>query len=356
MIRRVHLVYPHGPAISCPETIGRHLAERLRERYEVVLHDWDEPYAIEPEAGDALVGHPHPIPWTVFRRSARRRGWARVVLLFPFHHADDAEQVAFVDPVLRRADVALAISGRHWFDTLPSSAVARWAPKLEQVDIAVDRAEFPPVKETFGAAGERRLLYIGHSHWTKNTGYLSHIAAELRDVEFGWIGGGPPIGGLVAYGPRDLSDPSALEIVARHDILVTVSRADANPCTVVEAMAWGLIPGCSPQSGYVEDDGVVHVPLDDAPAAAAVLREWLEAPTARLEDRRRANWRRLDEHFTWDRFAQQVVDALESPRRPEVERGGAARLLVRSLRSRHSPLLPRYLRPTARRLVQRRLR
>lgn len=344
MIRRVHLVYPHGRASSCPDTIGLHLADHLRTRYEVVLHDWDAGHAIAPSPGDALVGHPHPVPWTTFRRSARRRGWERVAVLMPFHHAERAEQVAFADPAVRRADVLLAITGHRWSDTIATSAVAHWTPKLVQLDLGVDRGDFPPVKHDVGA---RRVLYIGHSHWTKNTAYLTEIAARLPDVEFGWIGSGPSIHGLVAHGRRDFADPAALELVASYDFTITVSRADANPCTVLESMAWGLVPFCTPESGYVEEDGVVHVPLDDAAAAAAVVRSWVDAPAEAVQRRRRENWQRLDTRFTWSRFGERVAATLEAPPRRSATTDGRGRLLVRSLTSRHSPLRPHNLRAAA---------
>jgi glycosyltransferase involved in cell wall biosynthesis len=344
MIRRVHLVYPHGPSPRCPHTIGRHLAQHLRERYDVVLHDWDDDSVLEPEPGDALVGHPHPFPATIFRRSARRSGWERVLAMFPFNHANGAEQVAYADAAVRRSDLILAICGKYWLDGVDVSPVAAWKPKLVHLDLAIDREEVSPVKTAFAPPGRRRLLYIGHVHWTKNPRYLEQIAAELADVEFGWIGEGDALRGLRGYGSVDFRDPAALQIVAQHDILVTVGRADSNPCTVLEAMAWGLVPVCTPQSGYLETDGVVHVPLDDASAAAAVLRRLLDAPVDQLERLRDANWERLDAHFNWTRFAGQVIDALESSESPAIGHDGRTRLLVRSLTSRYSPLRPHNLR------------
>src|SRR6185503_18178356 len=83
-VGRVHLVYPHGDRISCPDAIGRHTAAGLRASgYQVVAHDWDETGVIRPDPGDVLIGHPHPAPWTIFRRSAQRPGWRRVLLLSP---------------------------------------------------------------------------------------------------------------------------------------------------------------------------------------------------------------------------------------------------------------------------------
>ncbi|MFN3979841.1 MAG: glycosyltransferase, partial [Caldilinea sp.] len=89
-----------------------------------------------------------------------------------------------------------------------------------------------------------------------------------------------------------------------------------NPTTVLEAMAWGLIPVCTPQSGYVGYPSIINVPLDDPEGAAIVLRRLQSLPDTELFQLQAANWRLLDEHFNWDRFASQVIDAIESTDSP----------------------------------------
>ena len=339
-MQTVHLVYPHGPRISAPDSIGRHLAEALGARYDVRLYDWDDTRLIRPGADDVLIGHPHPAPWTTFRRSSRVRGWRRVIGMSPYNHGD-VFQVAFIDQVIRRCDLYLAITGSYWFDSVAASRFAHWLPKLVQLDLAVDRTEFPVVKETFNEPGRRRIVYIGHSWWTKNAGYLTEIAAMLPDVELAWIGEGPvPIDGLRALGPLDFADAEARAAVAKFDLMLTVGSADSNPATVLEAMAWGLIPVCTPQSGYVGLESVPNVPLGDAPAAAARLRSLLTADVAQLRAWQADNWRLLDERFNWSRFSTRVIEAIESDRRPNVSPVPLRRTLELRLATLRSPFAP----------------
>ena len=84
----LHLVYPHGARISCPDAIGRNLARRLADHFTVRAYDWDDRATIRPAPGDLLLGHPHPSPRTIFRTSARQPGWRRVVMLCPYAHGD----------------------------------------------------------------------------------------------------------------------------------------------------------------------------------------------------------------------------------------------------------------------------
>jgi hypothetical protein len=93
-------------------------------------------------------------------------------------------------------------------------------------------------------------------------------------------------------------------------------------------MAWGLIPICTPTSGYEGIASIPNVPLDDAAAAAAIVRRLLHADESELVEMQAENWRRLDEHYTWDRFAAQVIDAIESTESPPLRRETLGRRAV----------------------------
>lgn len=351
----VHFVYPHRHRISAPSAIGRKVGERLRARgYEVVHYDIDEARVIRPGADDVLLGHPHEAPWSVFRRSAARSGWRRKLLLMPYVHVDEYH-VSLADPIIRNCDLFLAITGSTWFETVSTSIAAHWRPKMVHVDLAVDRADFPRVKTSFNPPGRRRFLYIGHTGWYKNTPYLAELAQRLPEFEFAWIGSGEGgVPGLRAYGRRDFTTNEARDLVAEHDFLLTVGVGDANPTTVLEAMAWGLVPVCTPESGYANRVGIVNVPAGDADAAVAVLRSLQERPERDLLSLQAFNDDDLDLHFTWDRFTDQVVEAIESTESPELlplDRSRAARLRWLSARRQATVLGPRHLRSTVRALA-----
>ena len=311
----VHLVYPHGNRISTPDAIGRELGRRLEATYEVAYHDWSELGLIKPEPGDVLLGHPHPHPNSIFRRSLRQEGWRRRLMLGPFHHGD-LRQVAFVDPILPGCDLFLAITGPYWYRTLGESACSHWRPKMIPLEQAVDRSDFPPVKTAFNAPGKRRVLYIGHSGRGKGTGYLAEIAALLPEAEFGWIGSGRPIRGLTAFGYTDFSSQAGKDLVSRFDFLMMCGNADSSPTTILEAMAWGLIPICTPTCGFEGIPGITNVPNGDAAAAAAIVRRLLVADESDLTATQAANWRMVDEHYNWDRFTADIVKAIESTESP----------------------------------------
>ena len=320
----IRLVYPHGPSIAAPRSIGRHLADRLSNDYDVHHYWWDEIRAIQPDPGDVLLGHPHPAPWTVFRRSARQPGWQRIIALWPFK--TEPAEVAFADGVVARCDLNLAIAGDYWFEKLEHSLLSHWAPKMRRLDMAVDRNDFPVVKTDFNPPGSRRFLYVGSRGWAKNTGYLEEIGALMPSGTISWMGTGRSgIRGVSRLGRQDFTTKEALRLVAAHDFMLTVGRADANPTTVLEAMAWGLVPVCTPTSGYVSYPGIVNVPLDDATGAVAVLERLQACPEGRLREMQASNWQALDATFNWDRFTSHVLEAVRADESPPLLRESLGR-------------------------------
>lgn len=353
----IHLVYPHGPSISCPDAIGRKLGAELSRSYDVVHHDWDEGGVIIPGEDDVLLGHPHPAPWTVFRRSLVRRGWKKTIAMFPYTHGD-MRHVAWAEKIIRRCDAFLAITGNYWFSTIGESPFAHWLPKMTHLDLAVDRSDYPALKRRFNPPGSRKFLYIGHNYWFKNMDYLMDIARSAPDVGAAWIGWSRrAIPDLEVLGRQDFRTASAKALVSQYDFMITVGSSDPNPTTILEAMAWGLVPVCTRESGYVGYPGIVNVPLGDTARAVECLRGLQALSEARLLEMRQTNWEALDRHFNWHRFTDQVVGTIETPSGPPIDSlpiGRRLRMRRAALTSPHFWMRPRQLWRAVRPLFARR--
>lgn len=323
----IHLIYPHRDRISAPDVIGATLAAALRSIDDVRTYEVDSFEKICPSEGDILLGHAYQYAPTIYRRSVRQPGWARRILLQPYN--GDWDQVGFLDDIIDYCDLFLTITGRHWFDRVPATHAARWFPKMIHVDLAVNRHSFPQVKHDIASAGRRRILYIGNDHPGKNIPYLSAIAEQWGGGTIDWAGRGAPAPHLRQLGFIDFSSIDGRALIANYDFLITAGCADANPTTVLEAMSWGLIPICTPTSGYDGEPGIVNIPTADVAASCAILDGLQNAEAAALAALRQAGEERLTTHFTWQRFVEQVVDAIRSdasppilPRRPETPLGG----------------------------------
>lgn len=349
MVKRptIHLIYPHGSSISCPDAIGRNLAKFLGETYPVRCYDLDHQGALTPEPGDILIGHPDPQFFTVFRASLGDPRWSRRLALIPFVHTDYT-QCTFLDPLLARCDLLLAITGHYWASTLADSRFAHWTPKFRHLDLAVDPDHFPPCKSAFNPPGQRRFLYIGNHSWYKNLPFLQRIAAACPDMAFAWMGNrkNRSIPGFSSLGFMDFSTEKVRSQVAEYDFVLVGSSADANPTVILEAMAWGLIPVCTRECGYDHEPGIINIPLNDAVGTAAVLHQLQSMPAAELFELQSKNRARLTEHYHWSRFAAQVRQAIEDAKSPPLTRQtfwNRIALCWHALRSERSAWRPRNL-------------
>ncbi|MDT8391071.1 MAG: glycosyltransferase [Lentisphaeria bacterium] len=209
---------------------------------------------------------------------------------------------------------------------------------MKRIDMAVDRQVFPPVKKTFNPQGERRFLYIGKAGENKGTDYLDYLARLNSNIHFGWVGTvAKKPSAVKMHGYINLASSKGREILGMYDFLLTCGRSDANPTTILEGAAAGLIPVCTPQSGYVNEDWVINIPLNNAGAASAILQDLQVAQESRLLELQQNAKKRLESHFTWERFGEDVATAIQSP--PAVDRGHPQ---WKTLAKRNRELLARF--------------
>jgi len=311
-IQRVHLVYPAGNRISTPDAIGRNLKLSLEKFYEVKTYNYDQLKTIHPGNADVLIGHWHPNPFTVFRMSAHKKGWKRVLALAPFCPDPTGWHNAFGNKIIEKCDRYLAITGNAWMKCLKDSPFQHWEPKIVHVDLAVDRADFPIIKKNFNPAGKRRFLYIGHTAWYKNTSFLENLVEKVPGTFFSWMGGPQRLKNINRLGKLDFSKVDAHNVIKEFDFLITVGSSDANPTTILEAMAWGLIPVCSVQSGYEGFSGIRNISIDNMEKAVETINNLQSVPEEQLKKWQQVNLAELENHFNWDRFCGQVLDEIQS--------------------------------------------
>ena len=335
-IQRVHLVYPVGNRISTPDAIGRNLKLSIEKFYEVKTYNYDQLKTIHPGNADVLIGHWHPNPFTVFRMSAHKKGWKRVLALAPFCPDPTGWHNAFGNKIIEKCDRYLAITGNAWMKCLKDSPFQHWEPKIVHVDLAVDRADFPFIKKNFNPAGKRRFLYIGHTAWYKNISFLEKLAEEIPEIDFAWMGGTKSLKNINTLGIFDFSKQEAKNLIKKYDFLITVGSSDANPTTILEAMAWGLIPVCSVQSGYEGFSGIRNISIDDMKDAVVTIKNLQSVSEEQLKLWQHENLDCLDNHFNWGRFCSQVLDEIESKYSPDLAEtsfSNSLSLLVAELKS-----------------------
>jgi glycosyltransferase involved in cell wall biosynthesis len=284
----------------------------LRQRAPTLLYDWQERGEIRFKAGDIILGHPHPNPNTLVQKAILNDRRCKVkALIFPMHHAIP-RITEFTLPLLERADMVFGIMGPYWYDTLDNSHFAPWKHKIIRLDMAIDTHQYPLIKKQFNPPGRRGYLYIGSNRPEKGCEILGKTMAQLRDFPKGWIGGGPDIPNVPRIATYAHLTPKFVSSLAtKYDIFVNTSISDANPTTILEAMAWGFPVACTPQSGYYKIPSIITLSTTDIEANVKALLELQYAPEEYLLQLSMTNRRLVEMHYTWERFCTTVWQVLE---------------------------------------------
>ena len=76
MKKTAHIIYPFNLKKDInPWSIGNNIFYALKYKYKVKTYVWTSIAKISPQNGDVLIGHAHPNPLTIFRRSVKSKNW-----------------------------------------------------------------------------------------------------------------------------------------------------------------------------------------------------------------------------------------------------------------------------------------
>jgi len=317
---RIHFVYAFDPdngVLQSPYSITRNLHRYLKARAEVVYYQWDQKRTPELKPDDIFIGHPHYDPDTVVQRVFRKNLQCKArCTIHPLHTARVNDNWPF-DFMAQQANKIFSICGPYWVDTIENTVFKHWKPKITRLDMAVDANHFPFLRKKFHESGKRRLVYIGSAMPQKNLGYMAQLMSTMPDVQLDWYGGDSnhPLAKLAnvrTFGWMTLNSTVAQKIIDDCDIMINTSISDANPTTLLESRAWGLITACTPQSGYYNDPFFTELDLGDLKKSREALRYLLhDASNEELMVRAIKSRKEIEDKYTWENFCGTVWRELE---------------------------------------------
>ncbi len=294
-----------------PLSITANVLRVLQARGNVALYDWSEQLCIEGGDADVLLGHPYPDDDSrVWNRSCREGRFGARIAMTPLSH-QMAEICGRFDPYLPVLDAIFGIMGPYWYETWESSALAHWKDRIVPIDMAIDIDRFPMVKKRFNPPGKRTYFYLGWTGPQKGTHLLSILFGLAKGSRCIAIGPGGAFAN-VEHRPEATLDTTYLRRLADEcDFLITMGVSDANPTTILESMAWGFPVCCTPQSGYYNMPELVNLSITDMRYNVSVLEMLQSAPDGELHARAQAARALVKHHYTWQRFTDTVLGALD---------------------------------------------
>jgi hypothetical protein len=92
------------------------------------------------------------------------------------------------------------------------------------------------------------------------------------------------------------------QIASEYDAVISCGKADANPTTMLEAVAWGLVPICTYESGW-SGSWLHRFPYGNVDEAVRLVESINESQDLKVD-------RSPLDFYTWDRFCGEIRSVL----------------------------------------------
>lgn len=314
----ISYVYPRdNPNLSkwperAPFSITYNVFQALKQIDDVLLYDWKERGVIKGGKSDILIGHPSLMDGAdrIWDRSCRESDFGLKIAMLPLSHRM-IEYCWGLEPFVPLVDGIFGIMGQYWYETWNNSAIAHWKKKITPIDMAIDIKNFARVKKSFNPPGNRKFVYIGWSGAQKGTHLLSILFGLAKEHRCIAIGRGPAVPNIEQRSPMTFNEEYIRKLAEECDFFITMGVSDANPTTILEAMAWGFPVCCTPQSGYYNMPEINQMSIDDMEHNLSVLNRLQYAPEEELLAQSDKARFLASEKYTWKRFTKKIIDEVQ---------------------------------------------
>jgi hypothetical protein len=129
----------------------------------------------------------------------------------------------------------------------------KWYKKLHLVNMGVNVSKFQNWKNfKFNPPGKRGFLFMGSPTWWKG---INELKACFKDKPYSlWLCGEGPKKDLAPnqhyMGILNNNGAALKNLFSRVDFYIQMSVFDAQATTILENVAHGLVPACTPESGF----------------------------------------------------------------------------------------------------------
>lgn len=310
--------------VQSPFENTRNIYLSLSERMPTLLYHLTERIHCQLQPDDIFLGHPFfphtdkGIGVTEFALTGKVKA-RKMALISPLHCDISIETTHInksflddIDKLMPYADILFAIMGKYWWDQWDGSPYSHWKSKMVRLDMAVDTQRYPRLKNSFNPPGKRGYLYIGNSSDPrKGTEFLSALMEKIGDFPKGWIGSGPDIPNIPRIAANCALNPAFIKDIAlNYDFFISPAKADPNPTTILESMAWGFPVICTPQSGYYETSYLKNIFMEDFEGSIKTLNYLQYADQTELFEMSEEARAVVVADYNWDKFTSTIIQHL----------------------------------------------
>ena len=283
--------------LQAPYTISWHYGRYLRQQAQALGWDFryvnlDDTQGYTIGAEDIVIGHPWFTDENTFIQQAFRQSARLKLIVQPFTTLMVGDEAL---PTLHHlwdtANHLFLITGEYWWDLMDSSDYARYKAKATRLDNIVNPVLHPHSKTQWHKEGKRAALAIGYGGYGAEIKGIDKVAELARIAGFKVVHLGTLKKPLFEHVPQahtgtgmEFTPDNIAWVCNEVDFFISMGRYDANPTTLLETACWGLLPCCTPTSGYYPDEPFIGLSLEDIGHNLDML-QWIQyAPAAELAD------------------------------------------------------------------------
>lgn len=309
--------------IQAPLSISFNVCKSFSEQYNVFVYDIHDNRDLFLGNNDIFLGHAWPDfkdyksgnnYWKTFdpdnitnKVILRYPNDPRVNIIMPFNHS--MEQNGWLEPLLDKIHTFIGIAGDYWVNNLPNFPLATKINNFNQLNMAINRNDYPLLKISFNKKNNRKYLYIGRVSKEKNIEFLEKMALT-PDFIGGYISDGNYIKGWKKISDfRSLTPDYVQSLVREYDFFVTASTYDAQATTILEAMSWGFMILCTEQSGY-SHDSMFLLDINDFELNKSLLDSIQNLDDKVFFEKQDINLNLLDTKYSWGKFNKDLHNVI----------------------------------------------
>jgi hypothetical protein len=241
---------------------------------------------------------------------------AKIVLQPYSRYMVNEPDIPMVLNLWNKADALLLITGEHWFNTLSDGPFSALHPPKTRLDMGIDATIHNYVKERWNPVGKRNFLIIGNDSWAKGFEHIAELA-RVTGMRVGHAGSVNPdtfqhVPQFNSYGGVIFTPENQQAIAKEYDFFLSIANADANPTTLLETSAWGLIAACNVESGYLPNRPFLELRKGDLQYNLEVIDMLQRTSEYNLRKRSRMVREVIEKEYNWQRFCNTVWQSIES--------------------------------------------
>lgn len=323
MPKKIHLFYTHrispgtkswSGGTTANEQISWNFYRRATERgFNCSVHYFGDKH-IRPADNQICICHPGSALENLAKTAHRNLYMICPWSSYPKNLKSGGQHV-WIKPQFDAVRKIFGLGGEIWKRKAadPDNPYHKWYKKLHLSNMGVDANRFENWKGfKFNKPGKRGFLFMGSPTWWKG---INEIKACFKDKPYHiWLcgeGQAKDLAPNIHYlGMVNNNGPTLKALFNKIDFYLQMSVFDAQATTILENVAHGLVPVCTPESGF--NYAIDLHPTNEIEANRKLLDEIQNYSNEKLVQKSQKCLNIVKTQHSWDKIVDRILDVIST--------------------------------------------